>query len=374
MIIPFFLMNRGCPHRCVFCNERLTAGHQPSGITAEAFTAKVRAHLETARRGRSRKQCRDQIAFYGGTFTGMERQEQRRLLDLSEPFLRGGMVDGIRISTRPDGIDAELLDDLKARGVKTVEVGAQSLDDKVLLCSRRGHTAADVTRAVRLLKERKLETGIHLMVGLPGDNPDRFAATVEKTIALRPDMVRIHPTLVLKATPLAEKFQSGEYSPLRLPEATELCRNALKAFARAGIPVIRLGLQTTRELEEPGAVVAGPFHPAFRSLVETSLFLEMSIALLSSTMEKDGSLGFSSSERGTAGCPPRFTVAPADVSSFRGQQNENITLLKKRFDLQEISIASDADLPRQTLVLTAGGDRLQTDFSGRIGVSPVNPQ
>ncbi len=374
MIIPFFLMNRGCPHRCVFCNERLTAGHQPSGITAEAFTAKVRVHLETSRRGRSRKQYPDQIAFYGGTFTGMERQEQRRLLDLSEPFLRGGMVDGIRISTRPDGIDAELLDDLKARGVKTVEVGAQSLNDKVLLCSRRGHTAADVTRAVRLLKERKLETGIHLMVGLPGDNPDRFAATVEKTIALRPDMVRIHPTLVLKDTPLAEKFQSGEYSPLSLPVATELCKNALKAFARAGIPVIRLGLQTTRELEEPGAVVAGPFHPAFRSLVETAIFLEMAVVLLSSAAVKNGSPGFSSSERGTAGCPPRFTVCPADDSSFRGRQNENITSLKKRFHLQEISIASDADLPRQTLLLTAGGKRLQTDFSGRIGVSPVDPQ
>ena len=371
MIIPFFLMNRGCPHRCVFCNERLTAGHQPSGITAEAFTAKVRVHLETARRGRSGKQHPDQIAFYGGTFTGMERREQRRLLDLSEPFLRGGMVDGIRISTRPDGIDIELLDDLKARGVKTVEVGAQSLEDKVLLCSRRGHTAADVTRAVRLLKERKLETGIHLMVGLPGDSPESFAATVEKTIALRPDMVRIHPTLVLKDTSLAEKFQSGEYSPLNLPEATELCRNALRAFARTGIPVIRLGLQTTREMEEPGAIVAGPFHPAFRSLVETALFLEMAIALLSHVRGKDGNPEFSSLQNGSPCSPPRFTVSPADVSSLRGQKNENLASLKKRFHLQEIHIGFDADLPRLTLVLTAGGKRLQTDLTGRISIPPV---
>ncbi len=371
MIIPFFLMNRGCPHRCVFCNERLTAGHQPNGITAEAFSAKVRAHLDTARGGRGKKQRPDQIAFYGGTFTGMERQEQRRLLDLSEPFLRGGMVDGIRISTRPDGIDAELLDDLKARGVKTVEVGAQSLDDKVLLCARRGHTAADASRAIRLLKERKLETGIHLMAGLPGDSPDRFAATVEKAIALRPDMVRIHPTLVLKDTPLAENFQSGEYSPLSLPEATELCKNALKAFALAGIPVIRLGLQTTREMEEPGAVVAGPFHPAFRSLVETALFLEMAIAVLSHVRGKVGNPECSSLQNGPSS-PPRFTVSPADISSLRGQKNENMASLKKRFHLQEICIGSDADLPRQTLILTAGGERLQTDLTGRIGIPLVD--
>ncbi len=209
------------------------------------------------------------------------------------------------------------------------------------------------------------------MVGLPGDGPESFAATVGKTIALRPDMVRIHPTLVLKDTPLAEKFQSGEYSPLSLPEAAELCRNALRAFARAGIPVIRLGLQTTREMEEPGAIVAGPFHPAFRSLVETALFLEMAIALLSHVRGKDGNPEFSSLQNGFACSPPRFTVSPADVSSLRGQKNENMASLKKRFHLQEIHIGSDADLPRLTLVLTAGGKRLQTDLTRRISIPPV---
>ena len=278
MIIPIFLMNRGCPHRCLFCNERLTAGNRPERITEAAFTETVRTHLA----GAGRKSGPVQIAFYGGTFTGMEREEQRRLLELAAPFLREGTVDGIRISTRPDGIDAEGLDLLRTSGVTTVEVGAQSLHDEVLLRSRRGHTAADTVRAVTLLREKGFETGIHLMAGLPGDSPDRFAETIDRVIALRPDMVRIHPTLVLRDTPLAEAFREGIYLPLGLADAVDLCKNALKALTAAGIPVIRLGLQTTRELEEPGAVVAGPFHPAFRSLVETALFLEMAAALLSS--------------------------------------------------------------------------------------------
>ena len=370
MIIPFFLMNRGCPQRCIFCNERLTAGSRPGRITEEAFSANVRAHLGKAGRSRASGQRPPQIAFYGGTFTGMERPEQRRLLDLSRPFLQDGRVDGIRISTRPGGIDAEYLDDLKASGVKTVEVGAQSLDDRVLLSARRGHTEADVSRTIRLLKEKNLETGIHLMAGLPGDSPKRFAATVRKTIDLRPDMVRIHPTLILKDTPLAEIFQRGEYIPLSLPEAIDLCKDALKTFAGAGIPVIRLGLQTTREMEEPGAVVGGPFHPAFRSLVEAALFLEMAVTLLSYVGGNDGNPEFSLLRNGSA--VPRFAVSPADISGLRGQKNENMASLKKRFHLQQIDIQSDVHLPRQTLVLTVNGKRLRTDFTGKIDICPAD--
>ncbi|MCX5855402.1 MAG: radical SAM protein [Deltaproteobacteria bacterium] len=267
-------MNRGCPHRCLFCNEQLTAGDRPERITEAAFTETVRTHLA----GAGRKSGPVQIAFYGGTFTGMVREEQRRLLKLAAPFLREGAADGIRISTRPDGIDAEGLDFLRSSGVTTVEVGAQSLHDEVLLRSRRGHTADDTVRALALLRQKGFETGIHLMAGLPGDSPGRFVETIERVIALRPDMVRIHPTLVLRDTPLAQAFREGNYLPLGLADAVALCKNALKALTAAGIPVIRLGLQTTRELEEPGAVVAGPFHPAFRSLVETALFLEMAAA------------------------------------------------------------------------------------------------
>jgi histone acetyltransferase (RNA polymerase elongator complex component) len=150
MIIPLFLMNRGCPHRCCFCNERLTAGDPPERITEEAFAKTVRTFLGYAKPRRKPTQ----IAFYGGTFTGMAQDEQRRLLEMAAPFIRTGAVDGVRISTRPDEIGAADLDLLKALGVTTVELGAQSLDDDVLLRSGRGHTAADVARALSLLRER----------------------------------------------------------------------------------------------------------------------------------------------------------------------------------------------------------------------------
>ena len=370
LIIPFFLMNRGCPHRCLFCNERLTAGDRPERITDAAFTETVRAHLAST----GRRSGPTAIAFYGGSFTGMEREEQRRLLDLAAPFLREGKVDGIRISTRPDGIDADSLDLLRNSGVTTVEVGAQSLDDEVLLLSRRGHTAADTVRALLLLKDRGFKTGLHLMTGLPGDSSDRFAETIVRVIALRPDMVRIHPTLVLRDTPLAEAFREGNYSPLGLAEAVHLCKNALKKLTAAGIPVIRLGLQTTRELEEPGAVVAGPFHPAFRSLVETALFLEMAAALLEqSTGRENGFPAIPLAETGAGGLIVHFVLSPADVSNFCGHRRENIVILKRRFHLEDIRIVSDPALPRHTLVLTAGKRRLQTDLSGQIRETPADP-
>lgn len=361
MIIPVFLMNRGCPHRCIFCNERLTAGDRPERITEAAFLATVRTHLA----GAERKKGPVQIAFYGGTFTGMERQEQRRLLELAAPFLREGTADGIRISTRPDGIDAEALELLRASGVTTVEIGTQSLQDDVLLRSRRGHTAADTVRAMNLLREKGFKTGLHLMAGLPGDSPDRFNETISRVIDLHPDMVRIHPTLVLRDTPLAKAFRDGTYSPLSLSEAVDLCKNALQSLTAAGIPVIRLGLQTTRELEKPGSIIAGPFHPAFRSLVETALFLEMASALLSTAGWGSGTSALSPSDTG-GGPFPQFMLCPADVSSFYGAERKNIKILQERFGLGGIHVSPDPALPRRTLILTIGSRQLKTDCSGPI--------
>lgn len=368
LIIPFFLMNRGCPHRCLFCNERLTAGDHPE-ITDAAFSETVRTHLA----GAGRRSGPVEIAFYGGTFTGMKRDEQRRRLELAAPFLREGTVDGIRISTRPDGIDVECADFLRASGVTTVEVGAQSLDNEVLLRSRRGHTAADTVRALLLLKERSLKTGLHLMAGLPGDSPDRFAETIARVIALRPDMVRIHPTLVLRDTPLADAFRRGDYLPLGLTDAVDLAKHALRALTAAGIPVIRLGLQTTRELEEPGAVVAGPFHPAFRTLVETALFLEMAASLLEAARREHGFPDVPPTESGVCRLDAHFALSAADISNFCGHRRETIATLKRRFDLAEIRIESDPSLLRYTLVLTAGKRRLQTDLSGEVKEIPADP-
>jgi hypothetical protein len=208
------------------------------------------------------------------------------------------------------------------------------------------------------------------MAGLPGDSPDRFAATISRAIALRPDMVRIHPTLVLRDTPLADAFRKGDYLPLGLTEAVHLAKNGFKALAAAGIPVIRLGLQTTAELEEPGAVVAGPFHPAFRSLVETALFLEMAEALLDAAGRENGFPAIFPPNTGAGTLNIRFALSPADVSNFCGCGRENIAILKRRFHLDVIRITPDPALPRHTILLTAGKIRLQTDLSGEVRKTP----
>lgn len=330
LIIPFFIMNRGCPNRCIFCNERITAGVSPP-LSADAIKRTVQGYLKAAPgKGLSGqptiKADADivQIAFYGGNFTGLSLDEQVRLLRMVRPYIASGQVDGVRISTRPDDIDPDGMTVLRELHVKTVEIGAQSLVDEVLSASRRGHSAADVGNAARVLQERGFEVGLHLMTGLPGDSRDYFYQTVDAAIGLRPDMVRIHPTLVFRDTPLAEAFYRGDYRPLTMEEALERCKHAKKRFHEAGIPVIRLGLQSTPEMEKTGAVVAGPYHPAFGSLVASSVFLDQAFALLGRRDWRDQWV--------------TFHVPPRQESAFRGNRNENLRILTERFHLGGIRV------------------------------------
>ncbi|HOS78139.1 MAG TPA: radical SAM protein, partial [Syntrophales bacterium] len=263
LIIPIFIPYQGCPRRCIYCNERITAGSPQPPPTATA----LKKQILTGRHRTRRHPLRVEIAFYGGTFTGLDREAQAALLAPATACLREGLVQGIRISTRPDEIDDDTAQFLRNAGVWTVEIGAQSLVDEVLEKSRRGHTVADVVRTVARLKTKGFATGLHLMIGLPGEDGAAFAETVRRAVALQPDMVRLHPTLVFRGTELADLYRAGAYAPLSLENTLAACRNALGAFENAGIPVIRLGVQTTPEMEAPGAVLAGPYHPALRSRV-----------------------------------------------------------------------------------------------------------
>ncbi len=331
MIIPIFIMNRGCPHRCTFCNVRLTAGTHRERLSEAEFRDTVQRHFESIKR----QTDHIQIAFFGGNFTGMNKNDQIDLLRLAEPFIKQGLVNSVRISTRPDYIEPECLERLKAFNVTTVEIGAQSMVDNVLNLANRGHSAADVTKAMRMLTEGGFETVVHLMAGLPGDNPSHFKDTVEKIISLKPNMVRIHPTIVFADTHLEKDYLNGNYVPLSLTEAIEICKCALIKFEEAHIPVIRLGLQTTREMETPGSIIAGPYHPAFRSLVEESFFYDMAFSLLQA--ERPQNKGVT------------FIVSPKDVSSFRGQKNRNLKKIKAYFDLADIKVLSDPHQPRRSL-------------------------
>jgi histone acetyltransferase (RNA polymerase elongator complex component) len=339
LIVPLFLMARGCSHRCIFCNERVTAGNYSGTITERDMSEAV-ALWRARTKG---KPTRTQLAFYGGSFTALPRPEQLALLEAARGFIRRKLIDDIRISTRPDGIDGEQARVLEEYGVRTVEIGAQSLDDAVLARAGRGHTASHVARAVAAVRERGMEVGLHLMAGLPGDTGEGFARTVAQAVDLRPDMVRIHPTLVLAGTGLAEEFRRGAYRPLTLAEAVETCKSALLRFTEANIPVIRLGLHPTPQMEAAGGVVAGPYHPAFRSLVEEALFFEAASSLLR--------------EIPPAARSASIAVAPQDVSSVRGRRNENIRILKERFGLAELVLVEEPGRRRGSIAL-AGTDRL----------------
>jgi histone acetyltransferase (RNA polymerase elongator complex component) len=345
MIIPIFIPHRGCPHRCIFCNVQKTAGDQPERISEHAFCETVNKHLESAKPSPDRVQ----IAFYGGNFTGMEIREQIELLTFAGTFIKKGLVHGIRISTRPDCLDAGCLDMLRSFEVTTTEIGVQSMTDDVLNRANRGHTASDVVHAITLLKQRSFETGVHLMVGLPEDSCFSFDDTVEKIIALKPDFVRIHPTLVFEKTDLAQAYLGGTYHPLSLAAAIDLCKSALKRFEESGIPVIRLGLQTTREMETPGSIIAGPYHPAFRNLVEASLYFDMASSLLMAEPVRDKAV--------------LFILSPKDVSSFRGQKNGNLQRIKACFGLAEIGVSVDPHQPRRSLKMVIHNQAPKPDMS-----------
>ena len=218
---------------------------------------------------------------------------------------------------------------LKGKGVRTVELGVQSMDDEVLRINRRGYRGEMVIRAVEILRRGGLQIGIQLMVGLAGEGEGSLLRTTEEVIRLRPHFVRIYPTLVIRGTVLERWFREGRYRPLGLQEAIELSKAMVKALEGAGIPVIRIGLQPTPSLKE--AVVAGPFHPAFGQLVRSRILLQEAEALLHA-------------HRG--GRVASFRVAKRDLADFYGQRGENIRRLRERFSLHEVRIIPDPSLPR----------------------------
>jgi histone acetyltransferase (RNA polymerase elongator complex component) len=343
LIIPFFLRNRGCPHRCVFCNERMIADN------AEKVTeARMRETVKSYITGSSRKYDRVEIAFYGGSFTGMAHGEQMELLQMAGALINEGVVHTIHLSTRPDDMDGQWLDTLGKMGVRAIEIGAQSMDDEVLRNSGRGHTAEDVRRAAGLLKDRGFETGIHLMAGLPGDSREIFEASVADVIRLGPNTVRIHPVLVFRDTELADRYERGNYRPLTLEEAVSWCKVALVRFTMAKIPVIRLGLHATGEMKKKGNVLAGPWHPAFRSLVEASLFRDMALELIARA-------GNNVEER-------VFHIAPTDRSSFSGLGRENLVFLESRLG-RAMRAKVDASVPRGALRLWDGRREHRTSIA-----------
>lgn len=261
-ILPIFIPHAGCPHQCVFCNQKRISG-QSSATVANA-KAQIDRWLQWLKPSREHE-----AAFYGGSFTGLEPQLQESLLELTDGLLEHGIIGRVRCSTRPDYITPEALQRLLDHRLTTVELGVQSLDDKVLEAAERGHTAAQVETAMQLLKEYCFTTGIQLMVGMPQQDFASVKETVAKVVALKPDIARIYPLLVIKDTPLAKAYEQGLFKPLSIEDAVEQAAYVYEQLTNANINVIRIGLQADEELTSPGNILAGPFHPSMGELVKS---------------------------------------------------------------------------------------------------------
>lgn len=298
--ISIFVPHLGCPCLCSFCNQNTITGQ-----TAQPHASDVISAVETAL---EHSEFEYEIAFFGGSFTAIDRDYMTELLSAAYPYVKNDRVTGIRISTRPDCVDNDIARLLKSYGVTAVELGAQSMDDGVLAANRRGHTAADVTAAANLIKEHGFSLGLQMMTGLYTATDEKDIGTAEEIIALAPDTVRIYPTVVLKGTYLAELYNGGLYNPPDAHMSAALCARLAPMFERAGIKIIRMGLHSSAEVKEN--MIAGGFHDSFGELVKSRIFAEKILAL-----------------------PPgnyRVFVNPRSLSQLKGQKKSNLTLLNER--------------------------------------------
>ena len=303
-IYPFFIPHAGCPHRCMFCQQNRIAGVWKSPSSTEVSETLDRILPE---RGDG------EVAFFGGTFTQLAAERQLDYLQRVVPFIRAGRVSGIRISTRPDALDEARADLLQEQGVTTVELGCQSFSAQVLMQANRGHGPAAAASAMLLLRDRGMQVGLQLMPGLPGGDRGEAIFSLNCALALAPNFLRLYPAVVLKGTGLEKAYREGSFRPLSLEEAVTLCADLLLLCRRSRVPVIRLGLQASEELNRDDTLVAGPYHPAFGQLVRSRLWRR--------------ALARGLSDFGTAD----ITVHPSDLSDALGHRRENLDYLRQYY-------------------------------------------
>lgn len=304
--VALFVPHEGCPNQCSFCNQRAISG-QRTQVKSEDVDSAVSIALENP-------DCKGgEIAFFGGSFTAIDRQTMVSLLSSAYRYVDNGNFRGIRVSTRPDAVDEEICLLLKSYGVTAVELGAQSLDDNVLMLNKRGHTADDVLRATRLLKSHGFETGLQMMTGLYGSTDADSVQTAEKIIELKPDTVRIYPTVVLENTHLCELYRKGEYIPQDVEGAAKLCATLLEMFEESGIKVIRTGLHSGGDVE--GEFVAGAYHPAFKEICESKIYLKKALSFIEENQIPEGKI--------------EIRVSTKAVSQMTGQKKANIIRLRE---------------------------------------------
>ena len=339
-IIPIFIPHAGCPHQCVFCNQKAISGQKSAAVPAAQ--AQIKRWLEWIK-----PSAHNEAAFYGGSFTGLDLVLQKELLALTDELLEKGVIGSVRVSTRPDYIDAERLELIQAHHVELVELGVQSMDDEVLQKAERGHTAEAVYKAHKLLREHGFKTGVQLMVGLPGQGFASVQQTAAEVAQLKPDIARIYPVLVIKDTPLAASYARGEYVPLNLEDAVEQGAYVYKVLNKAGIKVIRIGLQPDEELCAEGNIVAGPFHPAMGELVKSRVLREHFTPIMQKLVDS-GAQGV------VFHCPRRYE------SKLRGMKSCNLAYWQQLFPKLKLTI------------MPSSGEGINLCLM-QSGCTPVNP-
>ena len=301
--IPVFIPELACPNRCIYCNQRHISG-QLEPVSTDQVVSIIEQHLETFC-----QPCEVELAFFGGSFTGIEIELQELYLKTVQPYIEQGLIEGIRLSTRPDYINEEILQMLKQYNVKTIELGAQSLCDEVLQYCERGHSVKDVENASRLIKSYGFELGLQMMIGLPLDSIKRSVETANKIVELGADNTRIYPTLVIPNTKLAELYKDGLYQPLDMETAVKWSAEVYKVFAKAGVKILRVGLHPSEGLIKGTDMIAGPFHVSFRELVLSRLWLDYLVSLPEDVIE--------------------VVVNPKDINYAIGYKSSNLNALKQ---------------------------------------------
>jgi len=317
-IIPIFVPHKGCPNDCIFCNQKSI-----SGQTKQVKKEEIIETIETFLHSFKQEGNYVEIAFFGGSFTGIEIHEQEELLKIAYEYIKNGKVDSIRVSTRPDYIDKERLLLLKKYGVKTIELGVQSTNDYILKKCRRGHTFEDVKKASKLIRKMGFVLGHQMMIGLPESNQLDEIRTAKDLAKLKPKIVRLYPVLVIKNTELEKEYNNKKYEPISLSHAIETCKELFYYFNSKKITVIRMGLQNTDIISNPenlqSEVVAGPYHEAFGQLVEDSIWYDIIVNKIKKFNTKVLEI--------------EIEANPENINNIIGHKKENLQKFKDIYDV-----------------------------------------
>lgn len=332
-IIPIFIPHHGCPNDCVFCNQKIiTARSKP--VSADDVRSIIETYLSTLS---DRGLDEIEVAFFGGSFTGIPIDQQTEYLKIADEYKQKGLIDKIHLSTRPDYIDHEILSNLKSHHVDVIELGVQSFDEEVLLLSKRGHTIDDVYKACKLIKDEDFTLGIQLMIGLPGDTKEKSVISAQKAADLSPSLARLYPTVILEDTQLAEMYRNGAYKGISEDEAVDTCKDMYRILTDAGIKVMRVGLKST-DLVTNSSDIGGNYHPAFRQLVEGQIAKEDMLKEIEKLPKNIRNITFSAS--------------PKSFSNMIGHKGINKKYFEEKFPNINISYKMDETIADGHYALT----------------------